>query len=127
MCSKIFLKHHIGKCSNILVGRSMYMQQHTRFFKESLHKNTFYHFLNICKTNWLRFIFVVDIVNKDIKDLIDEKRKNIFLIELVKPFDNRTLTGKKRKLAQTKALGTMMTLLELRKVASSNTHTMRNN
>lgn len=102
---KFFSKHHIGKllakCNgtkekgvssifllkyilgNIFVGRSMYMQQRTDSFKEGFSKNTFYRFLNSAKTNWFRFtsLLAADIVNNDIKDLTDEKRKNVFIID----------------------------------------------
>ena len=163
------------KLSNIFVGRSMYMQQRTGSFKENFSKNTFYRFLNSAKTNWLRFtsLLAADIVNNDLKDLTDDKRKNVFIIDdslfsrtsckktelgskvfdhtdmhfkkgfrmltlswsdgntLIpvnscllastkdtniigpsKKFDNRTLAGKRRKLAQTKAPEAMMTLLD---------------
>lgn len=71
------------KLGNIFVGRSMYMQQRTGSFKEDFSKNTFYHFLNSTKTNWLRFtsLLAADIVNNDIKDLTDESRKNVFIID----------------------------------------------
>ena len=80
---RFFSKHHVGKLlarcngmkekgvspvslfryklSNIFVGRSMYMQQQTGSFKEAFSKNTFYRFLNSAKTNWLRFIFLLQI------------------------------------------------------------------
>jgi len=71
------------KLGNIFVGRSMYMQQRTGSFKEDFSKNTFYRFLNSTKTNWLRFtsLLAADIVNNDIKDLTDESRKNVFIID----------------------------------------------
>ena len=71
------------KLSNIFVGRSMYMQQRTGSFKENFSKNTFYRFLNSAKTNWLRFtsLLAADIVNNDLKDLTDDKRKNVFIID----------------------------------------------
>ena len=194
---KFFLKHHVGKLlkqcngtkekgvspvsllryklSNIFVGRSMYMQQRTGSFKEDFSKNTFYRFLNSTRTNWLRFtsLLAADIVNNDIKDLTDDSRKNVFIIDdslfnrtsckktelgsrvfdhtemkfkkgfrmltlswsdgntlipvnscllasskdtniigPVKDFDKRTLAGKRRKLAQTKAPEVMLTLLD---------------
>ena len=194
---KFFLKHHVGKLlarcngmkekgvspvsllryklSNIFIGRSMYMQQRTGSFTEQFSKNTFYRFLNSVKTNWLRFtsLLAADIVNHDIRDLTDQERKNVFIIDdslfnrtsckktelgsrvfdhtdmhfkkdfrmltlswsdgntlipvnscllasakdtniigPVKTFDNRTLAGKRRKLAQTKAPEAMMTLLD---------------
>ena len=100
---RFFSRHHVGrliarcngmkekgvspvsllryKLSNIFVGRSMYMQQRTGSFKEDFSKNTFYHFLNSVKTNWLRFTspLAADIVNNDLKNLTDDKRKNIFI------------------------------------------------
>ena len=71
------------KLGNIFVGRSMYMQQRTGSFKEDFSKNTFYRFLNSTKINWLRFtsLLAADIVNNDIKDLTDESRKNVFIID----------------------------------------------
>ena len=71
------------KLSNIFVGRSMYMQQRTGSFKENFSKNTFYRFLNSTKTNWLRFTSTPasEIVNNEIKDLTDEKRKNVFIVD----------------------------------------------
>lgn len=163
------------KLGNIFVGRSMYMQQRTGSFREDFSKNTFYRFLNSSKTNWLRFtsLLAADIVNNDIKELTDESRKNVFIIDdslfnrtsckktelgskvfdhagmnyikgyrmltlswsdgntlipvnscllasskesniigPTKTFDKRTLAGKRRKLAQTKAPEVMMTLLD---------------
>ena len=102
---RFFSKHHVGKLlarcngmkekgispvsllryklSNIFVGRSMYMQQRTGSFKESFSKNTFYRFLNSAKTNWLRFtsLLAADIVNNDIRDLTNQERKNVFIID----------------------------------------------
>ena len=102
---KFFSKHHVGKLlarcngrkekgispvsllryklSNIFVGKSMYMQQRTGSFKEEFSKNTFYRFLNSTKTNWLRFtsLLAADIVNHDIRDLTDQERKNVFIID----------------------------------------------
>lgn len=194
---KFFSRHHVGKllklCNgtkekgvsavsllkyklgNIFVGKSMYMQQRTGSFKEDFSKNTFYRFLNSTKTNWLRFtsLLAADIVNNDIRDLTDDSRKNVFIIDdslfnrtsckktelgskvfdhtgmkykkgfrmltlswsdgntlipvnscllasskesnvigPVKAFDKRTLAGKRRKLAQTKAPEAMLTLLD---------------
>ena len=166
------LKYKLG---NIFVGKSMYMQQRTGSFKEDFSKNTFYRFLNSTKTNWLRFtsLLAADIVNNDIRDLTDDSRKNVFIIDdslfnrtsckktelgskvfdhtgmkykkgfrmltltwsdgntlipvnscllasskesnvigPVKAFDKRTLAGKRRKLAQTKAPEAMLTLLD---------------
>lgn len=171
------------KLSNIFIGRSMYMQQRTNTFKEDFSKNTFYRFLNSAKTNWLRFtsLLAADIVNNDIKDLTDEKRKNVFIIDdslfsrtsckktelgskvfdhtdmrykkgfrlltlswsdgntlipvnscllasakdtniigPIKPHDGRSLAGKRRKLAQTKAPDAMMTLLDTAAAAGLN-------
>ena len=153
----------------------MYMQQRTGSFKEEFSKNTFYRFLNSAKTNWLRFtsLLAADIVNHDIRDLTDQGRKNVFIIDdslfnrtsckktelgskvfdhtdmhfkkgfrmltlswsdgntlipvnscllastkdkniigPVKDFDSRTLAGRRRKLAQTKAPEAMITLLD---------------
>ena len=71
------------KLSNIFVGRSMYMQQRTGSFKEKFSKNTFYRFFNSAKTNWLRFtsLLAAEIVNNDIRDLINQERKNVFIID----------------------------------------------
>lgn len=151
------------------------MQQRTGSFREDFSKNTFYRFLNSSKTNWLRFtsLLAADIVNNGIKELTDESRKNVFIIDdslfnrtsckktelgskvfdhtsmnykkgyrmltlswsdgntlipvnscllasskesniigPTKAFDKRTLAGKRRKLAQTKAPEVMMTLLD---------------
>ena len=151
------------------------MQQRTGSFHEDFSKNTFYRFLNSSRTNWLRFtsLLAADIVNNDIKELTDESRKNVFIIDdslfnrtsckktelgskvfdhtgmnykkgyrmltlswsdgntlipvnscllasskesniigPTKVFDKRTLAGKRRKLAQTKAPEAMMTLLD---------------
>ena len=102
---RFFSKHHVGKilkkCNgtkekgvpaisilryklgNIFVGRSMYMQQRSGSFREDFSKNTFYRFLNSTKTNWLRFtsLLAADIVNNDIKELTDNTRKNVFIID----------------------------------------------
>ncbi len=102
---RFFSKHHVGKLlarcngmkekgvspvsllryklSNIFVGRSMYMQQQTGSFEEAFSKNTFYRFLNSAKTNWLRFtsLLAADIVNRDIKGLTNDSRKNVFIID----------------------------------------------
>ena len=71
------------KLSNIFVGRSIYMQQRTGSFKEDFSKNTFYRFLKSTKTNWLPFtsLLTADIVNHDLKDLTDDSRKNVFIID----------------------------------------------
>ena len=194
---RFFSKHHVGKilkkCNgtkekgvpaisllryklgNIFAGKSMYMQQQTKSFKEDFSKNTYYRFLNSVKTNWLRFtsLLAADIVNNDIKDLTDKSRKNVFIVDdslfnrtsckktelgsrvfdhtgmkfkkgfrmltlswsdgntlipvnscllasskdtniigPVKAFDKRTIAGKRRKLAQTKAPEAMLTLID---------------
>ena len=48
-----------------------------------LSKNTFYRFFNSVKTNWLRFISLLafDIVNNNLKELTDDKIKNVFIID----------------------------------------------
>lgn len=71
------------KLGNIFTGRSMYMQQRTGSFREAFSKTTFYRFLNSTKINWLRFtsLIAADIVNNDIKNLTDESRKNVFIID----------------------------------------------
>lgn len=71
------------KLSNIFIGRSMYMQQKTGSFKEDFSKNTFYRFLNSAKTNWLRFTSMLasDIVNNDLKNLTDDTRTNVFIVD----------------------------------------------
>ena len=74
------LKYKLG---NIFIGRSMYMQQRTGSFKEGFSKNTFYRFLNSTKTNWLRFtsLLAADVVNHDLKDLTNEDRTNVFIVD----------------------------------------------
>lgn len=59
------------------------MQQRTGTFKENFSKNTFYRFLNSAKTNRLRFtsLLAADIVNRDLKELTDEKRTNVFIVD----------------------------------------------
>ena len=71
------------KLSNVFVKRSMYMQQRTGSFKEDFSKNTFYRFLNSAKTNWLRFTSALasEIINHEIRDLTDEKRVNVFIVD----------------------------------------------
>ena len=61
----------------------MYMQQRTGSFQEKFSKNTFYRFQNSVKTNRIRFtsLLAADIVNKDIKKLTDDNRKNVFIID----------------------------------------------
>lgn len=57
---RFFSKHHVGK----------------------LFAN-FYRFLNSVKTNWLRFtsFLAADIVDHDIRDLTNQERKNVFIID----------------------------------------------
>lgn len=61
----------------------MYKQQRTGSFKEDFCKNTFYRFLNSAKTNWLRFTssLASEIINDEIKNLTDEKRANVFIVD----------------------------------------------
>ena len=46
-------------------------------------KNTFYHFLNSTKTNWLRFTAMLasEIINNEFSNLTDEKRANVFIVD----------------------------------------------
>lgn len=71
------------KLENIFIGKSMYMHQKIRLFKEAFSKNTYYRFLNSTKTNWLRFttLLATDIVNNDLKNLTSEERKDVFIID----------------------------------------------
>lgn len=71
------------KLGIVFQDRSMYMQQRTGSFKENFSKNTFYRFLNSTKTNWLRFtsLLAAYIVNNDLKNLTDEKRANVFIVD----------------------------------------------
>ncbi len=102
---RFFSRHHVGKllsrCNGtkekgipsisllrykpgiVFQDRSMYMQQQTGAFREHFSKNTFYRFLNSTKTNWLRFtsLLAAGIVNRDLKDLTDEKRTNVFIVD----------------------------------------------
>lgn len=195
---RFFSRHHVGKFLSMCNGtkekgvssisllryklgivfqdRSMYMQQRTGSFKEEFSKNTFYRFLNSTKTNWLRFtsLLAADIVNRDLKDLTDEKRTNVFIVDdslfersgcqrtelgsrvfdhtdmtykkgyrmltlrwsdgntlipvnscllasakrsnvigKIRIFDKRTIAGKRRTLAQSKAPEAMLTLLDM--------------
>ena len=57
---RFFSKHHVGK---LLAN--------------------FYRFLNSVKTNWLRFtsFLTADIVDHDIRDLTNQERKNVFIID----------------------------------------------
>jgi hypothetical protein len=60
----------------------MYMQQKTGSFKESFSKNTFYRFLNIPKTNWLRF---TTLLSKAVADVVEpltaDDRVNAFVVD----------------------------------------------
>lgn len=75
-------------------GRNMYMQQWTSSFKKYFSKNTFYLFFNSAKTNGFHFtsLLVTDIVNHDIRNLTNQKRKNSFIIN--DSLFNRTLYKK---------------------------------
>lgn len=57
---RFFSKHHVGK---LLAN--------------------FYRFFNSVKTNWLRFtsFLAADIVDHDIRDLTNQERKNVFIID----------------------------------------------
>ena len=46
-------------------------------------KNTFYHFLNSTKTNWLRFTSMLasEIINNEFSNLTAEKRANVFIVD----------------------------------------------
>ena len=70
------------KLCNVFSDRSMYMQQKTGSFKESLSKNTFYRFLNSPKTNWLRFTTLLSkkVVDK-VEPLTDDERVNAFIVD----------------------------------------------
>lgn len=70
------------KLKNIFVERSMYMYQLTSSFREDFSKDTYYCFLNSTKTYWLRFtsLLAANIVNNDIRNLTNQERKNIFII-----------------------------------------------
>ncbi|MCH5255587.1 MAG: transposase [Lachnospiraceae bacterium] len=168
------------KLCNVFRDRSMYMQQATGAYHEDFSKNTFYRFLNSVKINWLRFtsLLASGIVNSTIKDLTDEKRTNVFIVddtlfdrtsckktELAsrvfdhtdmryrkgyrlmtlgwsdgntfipvnscllasssktniigpqKPFDKRSVAGRRRKLAQQKSTDTMMELIDTAKAS----------
>ena len=102
---RFFSKHHMGellkKCNgtkekgvpdisllryrleNVFADRSMYMQMRTGSFKENFSKNTVYRFLNSAKTNWLKFTTALasTIINDEVKDLTDEKRSNVFILD----------------------------------------------
>ena len=120
------LKYKMG---NIFTGRSMYMQQKTGSFKEAFSKNTFYR--TSCKKtelgskvfdhtgmNYKKGFRMLTVSWSDGNTLIpvnscllaSSKESNI--IGPVKAFDKRTLAGKRRKLAQTKAPEAMLTLLD---------------
>ena len=70
------------KLCNVFTGRSMYMQQRTGSFHESLSKNTFYRFLNSTKTNWLKF---TTLLSKSVADTIEpltgSDRINTFVVD----------------------------------------------
>ena len=61
----------------------LYCQVLVRWMPKILSKNTFYRFFNSVKTNWLRFISLLafDIVNNNLKELTDDKIKNVFIID----------------------------------------------
>lgn len=67
----------------IFSGRSMYMQRKTGMFDGYFCKNTAYRFLNNAKINWLRFttLLSVGIINRFMKPLTDENRKDVFIID----------------------------------------------
>ena len=122
------LRYRLG---NVFDNRSMYMQMHTGSFKEDFSKNTVYRFMNSVKTNWLKFttILASTIINDEVKELTDEKRSNVFILDDTlfnrtscnktelgsKVFDHTNMRYKKaekrRKLAQMKATDTMLQLL----------------
>ena len=67
----------------IFSDRSMYMQRKTCMFDGSFCKNTVYRFLNNAKVNWLRFTTLLSarIINRFMKLLTDENRKDVFIID----------------------------------------------
>jgi len=67
----------------IFSDRSMYMQRKTGACDVGFCKNTVYRFLNSTKTNWLRFttLLSIRIINKFMKPLTDESRKDVFIID----------------------------------------------
>lgn len=67
----------------IFSDRSMYMQRKTGACDAGFCKNTVYRFLNSAKTNWLRFttLLSIRIINKFMKPLTDESRKDVFIID----------------------------------------------
>ena len=70
------------KLCNVFTGRSMYMQQRTGSFHESLSKNTFYRFLNSTKTNWLKFTTLLSKAVADtIEPLTGSDRINTFVVD----------------------------------------------
>lgn len=70
------------KLCNVFSDRSMYMQQKTGSFKESFSKNTFYRFMNGCKTNWLKFTTLLSkSVIETIEPLTDSDRVNAFIVD----------------------------------------------
>ena len=67
---------------NIFSDRSMYMQLKTGNFEESFSKNTFYRFLNMAKTNWLRFTTILSLAVVDfIRPLTSEDRADVFIFD----------------------------------------------
>ena len=70
------------KLCNVFFDRSMYMQQKTGSFREAFSKNTFYRFLNIPKTNWLRF---TTLLSRKVADMVEpltkEDRVNAFVVD----------------------------------------------
>ena len=66
----------------VFSGCSMYMLQKTGSFKESFSKNTFYHFLNSPKTNWLRFTTLLTKAMADVGEpLTADDRVNAFVVD----------------------------------------------
>ena len=70
------------KLCNVFADRSMYMQQKTGSFREAFSKNTFYRFMNVSGTNWLRF---TSLLSKNVIDTIepltDQNRVNAFIVD----------------------------------------------
>ena len=71
------------KLGNVFVGEACICSSALDPSRKDSLKNTFYRFLNSTKTNWLRFtsLLAADIVNNDLKDLTDEKRTNVFIVD----------------------------------------------
>jgi len=71
------------KLRTVFMDRSMFMQIKTNAFQEDYSKNTFYRFLNSAKTNWMKFtsLLASAVVNDTIKDLTDENRANVFIVD----------------------------------------------